>query len=150
MAAMDYFTLSQFLYNEAALLDAHEWDGWGKLFASEGIYWLPAARGQTDLAVAELREAVIIQDGLAYIEPPAWFYPVRQNLGAVLVEAGRYAEAEAEYREDLVQYPNNGWSLFGLATTLEAQAQPDAAAEIWQRFDAAWELADVRLKSSRF
>jgi hypothetical protein len=54
-----------------------------------------AACGQTEAAVAELTEAVAIQDGLAYIEPPAWFYPVRQGLGATLLEAGRFADAEA-------------------------------------------------------
>ena len=43
-----YFTLSQFLYDEAALLDAHDWDRWERLFLPEGTYWIPAARGQTD------------------------------------------------------------------------------------------------------
>jgi tetratricopeptide (TPR) repeat protein len=111
---------------------------------------LAAARGQTDDAVAELRQAVIVQDGLAYIEPPSWFYPVRQNLGAVLFEAGRLDEAEAEYRADLEQFPSNGWSLFGLARSLEAQGQTDEAAETWQRFEGASRLADVTLSSSRF
>lgn len=47
-AAADYFWLSQFLYREAALLDARDWDGWGKLFAADGTYWVPATRGQID------------------------------------------------------------------------------------------------------
>jgi len=43
-----YLALSQFLYDEAAMLDARDWDGWGQLFRPEGMYWVPAARDQTD------------------------------------------------------------------------------------------------------
>jgi tetratricopeptide (TPR) repeat protein len=111
---------------------------------------LAAARGDTDGAVEELQAAVTIQDGLAYIEPPAWFYPARQNLGAILLDAGRLADAEAVYREDLRQYPKTGWSLHGLASTLAAQGRSDEAAVTWSQFDEAWQLADVRLTSSRF
>jgi len=100
--------------------------------------------------IARLEKAVEIQDTLAYIEPPAWFYPVRQNLGAALLEAGRAAEAEAVYREDLRQYADNGWSLFGLAESLRAQGKLAEAAEAQQRFEAAWQRADVTLTASRF
>jgi hypothetical protein len=85
-----------------------------------------------------------------YIEPPAWYFPVRQALGAVQLEAGQAALAEATYRADLEQYPNNGWSLFGLARSLEAQdKQADAT---WARtgFENAWARADVELSASRF
>jgi len=92
----------------------------------------------------------VLQDGLAYMEPPPWYFPVRQALGAVLLDAGRPAEAEAVYRADLDQYPGTGWSLFGLARSLRAQGQ-DAAAE-WaeQGFGHAWARADVELQASRF
>ena len=65
-------------------------------------------------AIAVLREAVTIEDGMPYSEPPVWHHPPRQMLGALLLEAGRAAEAEAVYREDLKRFRENGWSLFGL------------------------------------
>jgi tetratricopeptide (TPR) repeat protein len=109
---------------------------------------LAGARGQSERQLERLEAAVAIQDGLAYMEPPAWFYPVRQSLGAALLEAGRASEAEAVYREDLRQYPENGWSLFGLARSLEAQGRSAEAAEARQRFELAWRHADIRLTSS--
>jgi tetratricopeptide (TPR) repeat protein len=84
---------------------------------------LASAGGRADEAMARFQTAVALQDELAYIEPPAWFYPVRHNLGAALLAAGRAGEAEAVYQEDLRQYPNNGWSLLGLSKSLEAQGK---------------------------
>ena len=111
---------------------------------------IAGARGNIDGAVERFEAAVAIQDGLAYIEPPAWFYPVRHNLGAVLLAAGRAAEAEAVYREDLRQYPNNGWSLLGLAQSLEAQGKTAEAQAVRQQFAEAWQQADVTPTSSRY
>ena len=109
---------------------------------------LAAARGQVDDAVAALEEAVAIEDAIPYDEPPGWHAPVRQTLGAVLLDAGRAAEAEAVYREELRRNPDNGWSLFGLARSLEAQGKPEAA-EARASFELAWANADVNLTSSR-
>jgi tetratricopeptide (TPR) repeat protein len=111
---------------------------------------IAAERDEWDEAVRALQAAVVLQDGLAYMEPPPWYFPVRQALGAVLLDAGRPAEAEAVYRADLDQYPGTGWSLFGLARSLRAQGQ-DAEAE-WaeQGFGHAWARADVELQASRF
>ncbi|MCC6457475.1 MAG: hypothetical protein IT328_21140 [Caldilineaceae bacterium] len=111
---------------------------------------IAAAQGDYETAVAELEASVAIQDSLPYIEPPAWFYPVRQTLGAVLLEAGRAEDAEAVYRKDLEQYRANGWSLFGLMTALEAQGKNDEAATVQAEFEAAWQYADVELTASRF
>ncbi len=111
---------------------------------------IAAAEGDYDAAVAELEAAVAIQDSLPYIEPPAWFYPVRQTLGAVLLEADRAADAEAVYRKDLEQYRANGWSLYGLTKALEAQGKNDEAAATQAEFEEAWQYADVELSSSRF
>jgi tetratricopeptide (TPR) repeat protein len=111
---------------------------------------IAAAQGDYETAVAELEAAVAIQDSLPYIEPPAWYFPVRQTLGAVLLEAGRAEEAEAVYRQDLEQYRANGWSLFGLMKALEAQGKADEAAEVQAEFEEAWQHADVELESSRF
>lgn len=103
-----------------------------------------------DAAIEELRAAVAIQDRLPYTEPPPWYFPVRQGLGAELLRAGRASQAEAVYREDLEQYPRNGRSLFGLARSLEAQGKSDAARVVERRFHDAWASADVKLRSSRF
>jgi predicted Zn-dependent protease len=86
---------------------------------------------------------------LIYTEPPDWHAPVRQTLGAVLLEADRPAEAEVVFWEDLRQNPENGWSLFGLAKSLRAQGKSDAAAEAETRFRKAWANADVELASPR-
>jgi tetratricopeptide (TPR) repeat protein len=111
---------------------------------------LAGARNQTEKMIAHLKEAMRIQDNLRYIEPPAWYYPVRHNLGAAVLEANRAREAEAVYRKDLEQYPHNGWALFGLAQSLYAQGKIEVAAEVQKRFEKAWEHADVTLAASRF
>jgi tetratricopeptide (TPR) repeat protein len=110
---------------------------------------LAAARGDTKTAVAALERAVSLQDALTYMEPPPFYFPTRQALGAVLLEAGRAAEAEAVYRADLAMWPKNGWSLYGLSRALAAQKKPEAA---WaeQGFQNAWQRADVKLTASRF
>jgi len=111
---------------------------------------IAAANGNAEHAIEHLEAAVKIQDELPYIEPPAWYMPARQALGAVLLDAGKAAEAEAVYREDLRQYPKNGWSLFGLAQSLKAQGKDADAAEAQQQFEEAWQHADVMLTQSRF
>lgn len=109
-----------------------------------------ARRGQTDEAVTHLQEAVRAEDALPYTEPPPWYFPVRQSLGAVLLAAGRPADAEAVYREDLARNPENGWSLFGLTQALRARQADAQAADIEARFRKAWARADVTLTASRF
>ncbi|HVR28467.1 MAG TPA: hypothetical protein VMS86_02940, partial [Thermoanaerobaculia bacterium] len=109
-----------------------------------------AARGKTDQAVEHLERAAETEESLVYDEPPPWGIPARHNLGAVLLEAGRAAEAEAVYRADLDVYPWNGWSLTGLAKSLEAQGKAKEAAEARDRLAKAWERADVTIESSRY
>ncbi len=106
-------------------------------------------RGNADAAIASLREAVTIEDGLPYSEPPLWHHPPRQVLGAILLEAVRPAEAEIVYREDLKRFRENGWSLFGLAKSLDAQGKSSEARDAQRRFEKAWARADIRLTSSR-
>jgi tetratricopeptide (TPR) repeat protein len=106
-------------------------------------------RGEYDIAVARLHRAVLLEDNLIYNEPPDWHVPVRQSLGAVLLDAGRPAEAEAIYWQDLEQNRENGWSLFGLMQSLRAQGDVEKAAVIEERFKAAWKRADVQLTASR-
>ncbi|OGU67673.1 MAG: hypothetical protein A2W30_07880 [Ignavibacteria bacterium RBG_16_36_9] len=100
-------------------------------------------------AIAHLKKAVEYEDQLRYDEPPTWFYPCRQNLGAVLIEAGKYAEAEKVYQENLEEIPDNGWGLFGLHQALMSQGKAAEAAEVDKRFNEAWKYADIKLTSSR-
>lgn len=111
---------------------------------------LAAAIGDFDAAVATLKQAVEQEDALNYDEPPTWHYPMRQSLGAVLLEAGRPAEAAAVYRHDLDHFPNNGWSLFGLLQALRRQGKAEEARDVERRFREAWRYADVTLTASRF
>jgi tetratricopeptide (TPR) repeat protein len=99
-------------------------------------------------AIAILREAVKKEDALRYSEPPDWFVPVRHALGAMLLHDGQAAEAEKVYRDDLRQWPDNGWSLYGLSASLAAQGKKDEAAKVRERFNEVWKHADVKIPSS--
>jgi tetratricopeptide (TPR) repeat protein len=110
---------------------------------------LAAKKKDYPLAIKHLKKAVEIEESLRYDEPPTWFYPCRQNLGAVLIEAGFYGEAEKVYRENLSEIPDNGWGLFGLHQALLEQNKFNEASEIEKKFKNAWKYADVELTSSR-
>ena len=109
---------------------------------------IASKRGDRDLALAELEKAQALEYGLRYTEPPPWPIPVRQLQGAELLAAGRGAEAEVVFRADLVEYPENGWALYGLAESLRAQQKDAADAD--KRFAAAWAASDVKLTRPRF
>ncbi len=109
---------------------------------------IASKRGNHDAALAELEAAQRMEHALHYTEPPPWPIPVRHYQGAALLDAGRAADAETVFREDLREYPENGWALYGLAASLRAQKKP--ADEVDQRFAAAWAAGDVKLTSSRF
>jgi tetratricopeptide (TPR) repeat protein len=109
-----------------------------------------AREGKLAEAVAALQSAAAKEEKLKYSEPPAWVVPVKHALGAWLLKAGRAAEAEAVYRADLAQWPDNGFSLFGLAASLEAQGKMAEAAATRRAFDATWKHADVTLPASCF
>ena len=106
--------------------------------------------GKPEAAIPHFQEALKIEDKGLYFEPPKWYYPIRESLGAALLKAGRNAEAEAVYRDDLKRFPENGWSLYGLAAALRAQGKTAEAAEVEKRFARAWSEADVKLTASRF
>lgn len=111
---------------------------------------IAARNGKLSEAVMHYRVAMKGEDGLQYIEPPLWHYPIRHSLGKVLLEAGKPAEAEALYREDLKRFPANGWSLFGLAASLRARGAIKEAEQIELQLKKAWAGADVTLAGSRF
>jgi tetratricopeptide (TPR) repeat protein len=106
---------------------------------------MAAQQGRIDEAVLQLEVAIKAEDELTYEEPPAWYMPLRQRLGAIQLAAGRPVRAEKVFREDLERRPENGWSLFGLAQSLKAQNKTKSAAKIEERFEKAWSTADVKL-----
>jgi tetratricopeptide (TPR) repeat protein len=106
--------------------------------------------GDLEAGINHFREAAKIEDAALYVEPPQWYYPIRHSLGAALLKARRHAEAENVYREDLRRFPENGWSLFGLAQALRAQGKTAEAAATESRFRRAWATTDVTLTASRF
>ena len=109
-----------------------------------------SAEGRTEEAVATLEQAVALEDALVYDEPEPLPFAARDWLGAVLLDAGRAADAERVYRAALDDRPHNGWSLFGLERALRAQDRTADADQARVRFDQAWARSEVRLESSRF
>jgi tetratricopeptide (TPR) repeat protein len=96
------------------------------------------AKGDSAGAIAAFQRAAVVQEGLAYMEPPYWYYPVRQSLGAALLRAGRFDEAEEAFRAALVRAPNNGWALFGLMETAKARGDAAAAQDAEARLTKTW------------
>ena len=81
------------------------------------------------------------------MEPPDWLWPTRHQLGAVLIAARKFDEAEKVYLADLKKWPENGWSLYGLGVCLEERNSPEAA-EVKARFEKAWARADIQLEAT--
>jgi len=109
---------------------------------------IAALKGNHSKAIEHLKKAVSLEDKLVYTEPAAWHIPTRQNLGAVLLKAQKYKEAEKIYKEDLEILRQNGWSLMGLYQTLMIQGKVKEAKEIKKEFDKAWQYADIEISSS--
>ena len=101
------------------------------------------AQKKTDVAVHELRQAIAVEDGLTYDEPPAWYLPMRQVLGNTYLATRRPKNAEAAFREDLKRNRENGWSLKGLKAALEQQGKKQEAAEVTTRLQQAWPQAST-------
>ena len=104
--------------------------------------------GDFTVAAEHFRNAVAIQDQLPYTEPPFWYYPTRQSLGAALLAGGDAVGAEGVFREDLKMHPHNGWSMFGLAQSLDAQGKEQEAAGVREKFAMSWQFADVELNAA--
>jgi len=107
---------------------------------------IAVAQGEHEQAIKHWEKAVEIEDGLYYGEPPEWFYPVRESLGAALLLNGEAGRAEAVFRTDLEQHPRNPRSLFGLLKSLEAQNKTADVEEVRKEFEWAWKNADVPLE----
>jgi tetratricopeptide (TPR) repeat protein len=96
------------------------------------------AKGDLDAAIAEFRTATALEGQLPYMEPPFWYYPVQQSLGAALLQAGRIDEAEQAFATSLTRTRNNGWALFGLMKVHEARGDWQSAKEAASNLDRAW------------
>jgi len=107
---------------------------------------IAVARHDAASATALLSEAVAIQDSLNYNEPQDWFFPVRESLGADLLQSGKAAEAEKIFRADLQRNPRNPRSLFGLCQALKAQNETYDARFVEKEFQTAWKGTDAKLK----
>jgi tetratricopeptide (TPR) repeat protein len=101
------------------------------------------AQRQMPRAIELMRTAVKLQDEMPYSEPPPWFYPVRESLGALLLRSATPAESEAVFRETLRHSPNDPRALLGLSAALQAQGRKAEAAAQKARFQAAWQSSDV-------
>jgi hypothetical protein len=106
--------------------------------------------GDTSGRIAELRKAVEAELALPYMEPAYWPIPTRPTLGAALLEAGKAAEAEQVFRDDLAVWPRNGWSLFGLEQALRAQGKNQQADDVQRQSATARSHADVKLDLAWF
>jgi tetratricopeptide (TPR) repeat protein len=104
--------------------------------------------GDIESAIVSFEGAVAREDSLRWDEPEPMPFAARHWLGAALLEAERYAEAERVYREDIADHPHNGWSLFGLLQALKAQGKRDLNVEM--DFQESWQRSEIWLRSSRF
>jgi tetratricopeptide (TPR) repeat protein len=111
---------------------------------------LAANNNNFNIAIVNLQRAVELEDGLNYTEPKDWYLPPRQVLGDILLRTGQASKAEAVYRQDLKYHLQNGWSLFGLARSLEAQGKLAEADNIMRQYKEVWSDADVILTGSKF
>jgi tetratricopeptide (TPR) repeat protein len=111
---------------------------------------IATARGEPDRAIQFWRRAVAAVDLLPYDEPPVWFYPVRESLGAALIANNKAAEAERVFRDDLKRHPRNARSLYGLQASLTKQGKATDAAWIQRQFEDAWKNADTKLMLEDF
>jgi tetratricopeptide (TPR) repeat protein len=105
-------------------------------------------KGQWAKAAEHLKKAIAIEDGLAFREPPQWLQPTRHTLGAVYLKSGDYKQAERIYRADLVKWPNNGWSLYGLSRALQLQGKTEQARKVDDQYREVWKDADAMTDTS--
>ena len=99
---------------------------------------LADAEGDLERAAKAYEDAIFIEDSLAYMEPPYWYYPVRQSLGSVRLRQGRLDDAEKAFRESLARVRSNGWALAGLAETYRLKRLDKAERAARAAFGRAW------------
>jgi hypothetical protein len=111
---------------------------------------IAAAQNDASRAIQSWRRAVAAADLLPYDEPPVWFYPLRESLGAALLANNQAADAERVFRDDLDRHPRNARSLFGLQASLIKQGKDSDAAWVQRQYEDAWKDADTKLTLDDF
>ena len=112
----------------------------GEILASEGNY---------HESIELLTQAVALEDGLNFQEPPDWFFSVRHTLGAVQIEAGDYADAVKTFEEDLKVLPKNGWAQHGLRLAYQNLNDREMVNQLDEDLARSWATADVEITTSR-
>ncbi|MFC1764089.1 tetratricopeptide repeat protein [Planctomycetota bacterium] len=105
-------------------------------------------REQGEEAVRLLEKAIVIDDTLAFREPPQWLQPTRHTLGAVYLKSGGFEQAERVYRKDLEKWPSNGWALYGLSRALQLQGKDEQAQKVDHQYREVWKYADAMTDTS--
>lgn len=111
---------------------------------------IATAHGDFASAIEKWHAAIIVEDHMVYHEPPDWYYPMRESLGATFLRSGQAAEAEKAFRDDLSRNPRNPRSLFGLWKALEAEQKPADAEWARRSFEAAWRGTANQLRIEDF
>jgi tetratricopeptide (TPR) repeat protein len=138
--------------DDAKQLDNPNFPASGVLAVAD--HWLAGkvaeARNDSAATIESLQKAVAAEDALPYMEPAYWPIPTRPTLGAAMLKAGKAADAEQIFREDLKRWPRNGWGLLGLERSLRAQGKSQSADLVRREFEQAWQRADVKLDLTWF
>ena len=115
-----------------------------------GILEREIKRGEGDLpgAIAAFAPGMALEDALIYDEPEPIPFAIRHWLGAALLEAKRFGDAERVYREEIKAHPHNGWSLLGLKQALAGQGK--TSPETDKDFESSWARSDHWIRYSRF
>lgn len=108
-----------------------------------------ASEGKFAESISMLKEAVALEDGLNFREPPDWFFSVRHNLGAVQIEAGNYIDAVKTFEEDLINLPRNGWAQHGLKLAYQMMEDREKVRQVEAELMESWATADVEITTSR-
>src|SRR5262249_38472850 len=96
------------------------------------------AQGDANKATERFEQAAALQETLPYMEPPYWYYPVRQSLAVALMQAGRLDDAEDQFRRALARAPNNGWSYYGLAELYKTRGDAEAGRKAGAKLAKNW------------
>lgn len=99
---------------------------------------LASGAGRPAEAVRHYQAAVAIEDGIPYTEPPYWYYPARQSLGAAQLASGDVLGARVTFLETLARSRGNGWALYGLAEAQRRLGERTARRATLAAFERAW------------
>jgi len=135
---------------KAFLMLPNDWSTLHDMAAGALNARIAIAHGDFASAIEKWRAAITVEDHMVYHEPPDWYYPMRESLGATFLRAGQPADAEKIFRDDLSRNPRSPRSLFGLWKALEAEQKPVDADWARRSFEAAWRGTANQLRIEDF